>query len=123
PLGNDGFSAERMEFMPQRFSPAVGAANELGPSLIGPDKRHAEERTTLGIGPVEDRLWLQRQSPAQCAHDFKSVRCEFASALRHPFLAIGQLSFCRYFLRTRLLETRHRRNDMYHKANQNRLTT
>ena len=82
PLGNDGLGAERVEFMPQRFSAAVGAANEFWPSIAGPDKRCAVERIALGIGPVEDRLRFERQKFAPGAIDFKSVRREFFSALR-----------------------------------------
>src|SRR5262249_28211964 len=117
PLGNDGLGAERVEFMPQRFSTAVGAANEFRSPLIGPDKRRAEERHTYGIGPVEDRLRFERQRSALNALGFKAVRREFLSALRHPFLAIGQLIFCRLFL-----APRRRCQHVNYEANQNRLT-
>jgi hypothetical protein len=47
--------------MLQRFSTAVGAANEFWPSFAGPDKRCAEERNTFGISPDEDRRRFERK--------------------------------------------------------------
>src|SRR2546423_4063778 len=106
--------------MPQRFSAAVGAANELWPAFIGPDKCCAEERITLGIGPVEDRRWFELKKSSLVALDFrdaldlKPVRREFESALRQPFLSIGKRRFCRF-----VLGTCDRRQDV-NKAKQNR---
>jgi len=80
--------------MPQRSSAAVGTANEFWPPFAGPDKRYAEERIALGIGPVEDWFRFERKFALEGigfrdALDFKSVRREFGSALRQPFLSIG----------------------------------